>query len=159
MDIKKDILLPKSDEAALRSARWSFGCSGEGGIQLSGSLATMSLRTPHTPLERVRHLRHEIGLTETDLATATGASTRTVRRWTHALDDDLQRGPNYARQIDDLDAIVTELQDSLTPKGIQQWLWARNRYLKGKRPIEVLGEGRFDVVYEAAAAFRDGVYL
>jgi transcriptional regulator with XRE-family HTH domain len=107
-------------------------------------------------LDKVQHLRHDIGFTEAELAEATGASPRTVRRWTNAGTD-----PQRAHRdlIDDLSAIVGELQDSLTPKGIRQWLHARNRYLKGKRPIELLAEDRFDEVYEAATAFSDGVYL
>jgi transcriptional regulator with XRE-family HTH domain len=119
----------------------------------------MPLKERDGALTRVRHLRKDIGLTEADLSDATGASTRTVRRWTHADENDLHREPNYARQIDDLNTVVDELHDSLTAKGIRQWLRSRNRYLKGKRPIDLLREGQFDDVYEAAVAFRDGVYL
>lgn len=107
-------------------------------------------------LDQVQHLRHEIGLTEAELAEATGASPRTVRRWTNTGTDP-QRA--HSRQIDDLTAICGELQDSLTPKGIRQWLHARNRYLKGKRPIELLKEERFDEVHKAAVAVRDGVFV
>lgn len=112
-----------------------------------------------SPLAHVRYLRGDVGLTEADLADATGASTRTVRRWTKADEADLERGPNYAQEIDDLYAVVSELRDSLTGKGIRQWLRSRNRYLKGERPIDVLRSGRFQDVYDAAIAFRDGVYL
>ena len=65
----------------------------------------------------------------------------------------------YARQIDDLKAIVDELHDSLTPKGIRQWLRARNRYLGGARPIDLLREGHFDRVNHAAQAFTEGYYV
>jgi len=51
-----------------------------------------------------------------------------------------------------------ELQDSLTPRGIGQWLRARKRYLKGERPVDQLRKGNFSDVYEAAVAFRDGVH-
>jgi hypothetical protein len=104
----------------------------------------------------VRYLRRNTGLTEADLADATGASTRTVRRWT-ALETDPQN--RFVTQIDDLLAIVKMLEDSLTPKGTRQWLRSRNGYLSGARPIDHLREGRFAEVREAAVAFRDGVYL
>src|SRR5579884_3179818 len=110
------------------------------------------VETP-SAITRVRYLRTEVKLTEADLSDATGASTRTVRRWTHTSDDDLQRDPHYAQQIDDLHAVVVELRDSLTAKGIRQWLRSRNRYLKGQRPIDLLREGRFNEVYDAAIAF------
>jgi uncharacterized protein (DUF2384 family) len=117
------------------------------------------LGAPISALERVRYLRGEMGLTETEISDATGASTRTVRRWASAHEDDLQREPNYAQQIDDLHAVVVELKDSLTARGIRQWLRSRNRYLKGERPIDLLRNGKFEDVYEAAIAFRDGVYV
>lgn len=114
---------------------------------------------PPSALARVRYLRGDIGMTEGELADATGATTRTVRRWTKVDEADLQRGPNYAKEIDDLYAVVSELCESLTGKGIRQWLKARNRYLKGERPIDLLRKGQFQEVYDAAVAFRDGVYL
>ena len=110
------------------------------------------------PLGQVRHLRNDLHLTETDLADATGASTRTVRRWSGAQADDLG-APRYADRIDDLHAVVAELEDSLTAKGIRQWLRARNRSLGGVRPIQLLSDGKFEPVYEAACSFRDGEYL
>lgn len=118
----------------------------------------LALEAPSS-LARVRYLRGDVGLTEVELADATGASTRTVRRWTKADDADLQRGPNYSQQIDDLYAVVNELRESLTGKGIRQWLRSRNRYLKGERPIDMLRKGQFQDVYDAALAFRDGVYV
>ena len=107
--------------------------------------------------ETVRYLRREIGMTEVDLADGTGASTRTVRRWIAA--QATQPQARHARQIDDLKTIVDELEDSLTPKGIRQWLRARNRYLDGARPIDLLRQGQFDRVNDAARAFSEGYYV
>jgi len=110
------------------------------------------------PFESVRYLRRHTKLTEADLADGTGASTRTVRRWIAAKPTE-DREPRYARQIDDLRTIVQELEESLTPKGIRQWLRARNRYLDGERAIDLLREGQFRKVREAALAFREGYYV
>jgi transcriptional regulator with XRE-family HTH domain len=108
--------------------------------------------------ENVRYLRRRTKLTEADLADATGASTRSVRRWLKA-DMREVRAPRFTEQIDDLRMIVKELEDSMTAKGIRQWLRARSRYLDGKRPIDVLRAGGFDDVLEAARSFREGDYL
>lgn len=105
----------------------------------------------------VRRLRLDLGLTEADLATATGATTRTVRRWLAEDVEDPQA--RYAQRIDDLRAIVDILEDSLTRKGTRQWLHARNRYLLDARPIESIGEGDFDQVQKAAQAFAEGYYV
>jgi len=106
--------------------------------------------------ESVRYLRRQAGLTEIDLADGTGASPRTVRRWAK---DGTQPQGRYQRHIDDLHTIVRVLEDSLTAKGIRQWLRSRNRYLRGQRPIDLLREEEFDRVYEAAQAFREGYHL
>jgi DNA-binding transcriptional regulator YiaG len=107
-------------------------------------------------VESVRYLRREWGLTEADLADGTGASQRTVRRWAQ---DRTQPQARYQRQIDDLRSIVQVLQDSLTAKGMRQWLRSRNRYLEEQRPIDLLREGKFERVHEAAQAFQEGYYL
>jgi transcriptional regulator with XRE-family HTH domain len=104
----------------------------------------------------VRHIRREIGLTEADLALATGTDARTARRW---LAGEVSPQRRNKERIDDLRAIVEELEDSLTPKGIRQWLRARNRVLDGERPIERLGRRDFDAVYKAAQAFAEGYYI
>ena len=113
--------------------------------------------SPLDVAENVRYLRRQVGLTEVDLADGTGASTRTVRRWIAARATQPQA--RYARPIDDLKTIVDELHDSLTPRGIRQWLRARNRYLGGARPIDELRGGHFDRVRQAAQAFSEGHYV
>jgi hypothetical protein len=54
---------------------------------------------------------------------------------------------------------VLLLSDSLTPRGIGQWLHARNRLLGGRRPIEVIAQEDFDSVRSAAEAFIEGSYV
>jgi len=51
------------------------------------------------------------------------------------------------------------VSDSLTPRGVGQWLHARNRLPGGARPIEALAEGRTEDIQLAARAFVDGFYL
>jgi hypothetical protein len=60
---------------------------------------------------------------------------------------------------DDLKTIVEELSDSLTAKGVRQWLHGRNRLLDGDCPIDRLHAGDFEAVYKAAQAFGRGYYV
>jgi predicted transcriptional regulator len=99
----------------------------------------------------------DLGFTEADIATATGATTRTVRRWLAEDVEDLQA--RYAQRIDDLRAVVDELEESLTAKGVRRWLHARNRALAGARPIECIARGDFESVQKAADAFAEGYYV
>lgn len=121
-------------------------------------MPTTSTAKPVAPSdvdERVRYLRREMGLTEGDLATATGATERTVRRWLAGTAPQTR----HAERLDDLKGVVEEISDSLTAKGVKQWLHGRNRRLDGARPIECLARGEFKAVYKAAQSFSRGYYV
>lgn len=94
-------------------------------------------------------------LTQADLAQATGASERSVRNWkkTSAIRSE------YEERLRDVRDIALILQDSLTPRGVGQWLRARNRMLGGRRPLELIHESDLAKVKEAAQAFVDGAYV
>jgi IS5 family transposase len=51
------------------------------------------------------------------------------------------------------------LSDSLTPRGVGQWLHAKNRLLGGHRAIDLLADGNVDEVRLAARAFIEGAYV
>jgi hypothetical protein len=104
--------------------------------------------------EVVRRLR-DYGLTQASIAKATGATVRSVRNWqvTSAI------RPQNDERLRDLREIVLLLRETLTPRGVGQWLTARNRLLGGRRPIEVLSEGHADKVRDAAKAYIEGAYV
>src|SRR5208282_1420101 len=90
--------------------------------------------------EVVRRLRDDYGLTQSAIAKATGATARSVRNWeaTSAI-----RGRNDER-LRDLREIALILSETLTARGVGQWLSARNRLLNGRRPIDVLADGKME---------------
>lgn len=104
--------------------------------------------------EVVLRLR-DYGLTQASIAKATGATVRSVRNWqeTSAI------RPQNDERLRELREIVLLLRDTLTPRGVGQWLNARNRILGGRRPIEVLSEGHAKLVRDAANAYVDGAYI
>ena len=51
------------------------------------------------------------------------------------------------------------LSDSLTERGVAQWLRAKNPLLDAARPIDLLEAGEFEKVREAAESFVDGSYV
>lgn len=101
----------------------------------------------------ISYLREHAGLTVRELAYATGAEERSVRRWTSP---DVAVQQRYEQRIDDLRALAVLLVHSLPGEQTGRWLRARNRLLKGARPLDLLADGRFEAVYDAAAAFVDG---
>lgn len=104
--------------------------------------------------EVVRRLR-DYGLTQASIAKATGATVRSVRNWqeTSAI------RPRSDERLRDLREIVLILRDTLTEKGVGQWMRARNRLLGGRRPLEVLAEGNAKAVRDAAKAYVEGAYV
>jgi hypothetical protein len=82
----------------------------------------------------VVHGLQEFGLTQKVIAHATGASERSVRNW---LRSSAIRS-RTADRLQDLREIVLLLSETLTPRGVGQWLRARNRLLGGHKPIELL---------------------
>jgi hypothetical protein len=103
--------------------------------------------------EIVKALR-SYGVTQRDVALVAGVTDRAVRGWTTS-----EIRPQRYDRLAELRDLVILLSDSLTPRGVGQWLHARNRLLGGTRPLEVLNEGRFEDVRRAAQAFIDGAYL
>jgi hypothetical protein len=104
--------------------------------------------------ERLR-LLVAFGLSDHDIAKAVpDAGARSVRRW---RTDGAPRTRTAQRwePIDDLCATVGYLLANATydEEGIVSWLRSRNAGLDHHRPLDVLGEGRFEDV--RAAAERD----
>jgi hypothetical protein len=94
------------------------------------------------------------GVTQGDVAVVTHVTDRAVRGWKTS---DIR--PDRYDRLAQLRDLVILLSDSLTPRGVGQWLHAKNRLLEGQRPVDLLAEDRYDTVREAAEAFVDGAYV
>lgn len=94
------------------------------------------------------------GITQVDVASATQVSDRAVRGWRTG---DIH--PDRYDRLAQLRDLVLLLSDSLTPRGVGQWIHAKNRLLDGERPIDLLAEERYEEVRGAAEAFIDGSYV
>jgi hypothetical protein len=113
------------------------------------------------PLERaveaadVVHALRQFGLTQAAIALATQATPRSVRNWqrTSAI------RPQAEDRLRDLREIALLLQETLTRRGVGQWLRAQNRLLGGRRPLEALAAGETQAVRGAAAAYVEGAYV
>ncbi|MHB8263437.1 MAG: DUF2384 domain-containing protein [Acidimicrobiales bacterium] len=94
------------------------------------------------------------GVTQNDVASVVGVTDRAVRNWRTGR----IRPEKYDRLAEMRDLVIL-LSDSLTPRGVDQWLHARNRLLDGARPVDLLYDGRFEEVQKAAKGFVDGAYV
>lgn len=94
------------------------------------------------------------GITQLDVAEVTQVSDRAVRGWRSG---DIR--PDRYDRLAQLRDLALLLSDSLTRRGVGQWLHAKNRLLDGERPIDLLAEQRYDEVRGAAESFVDGSYV
>lgn len=116
---------------------------------------TTALEQAVEPDEIVDGLRKY--LTQRDIATGAGVTERTVRDWAKTSGVTIRRG-NYD-SLAQVREVVLVLRDSLTARGVRQWMSARNRLLGDRRPLEVLHDGDAEAVLRAAKAFVEGVYV
>jgi hypothetical protein len=96
-----------------------------------------------------------VGFTQKQIANAAGASDRSVRNWaaTGAI------SPTYDERIRELSEISLILAETATPRGVTQWLNAKNRALDGERPVDLIARGEAERARAAAEAFVAGDYV
>jgi Protein of unknown function (DUF2384) len=101
------------------------------------------------------HALARIGFTQKQIATATGATDRSVRNWaaTGAI------RPAYDERIRELSELSLLLSETATPRGVTQWLNARNRLLDNERPVDLIARGEAGRVRAVAEAFVEGTYV
>ena len=94
------------------------------------------------------------GFTQQEVGAIAGVSDRAVRQWRQA-----GIKPDRYDRLTEVREIALLLSDSLSPRGVGQWLHAKNRLLHGERAIDLLAKGKVDEVRLAAKAFIDGAYV
>lgn len=101
-------------------------------------------------------LRNYGNLKSVDLANITKVSKATVTRWsagTHAPQ------PKTQLVLSDLRYVVHKLAEFYQPDEIRAWLNARNELLDGARAIDLIHEGRTEVVLAAIERLGEMAYL
>lgn len=93
------------------------------------------------------------GLSVADVARLVGVAERQVRNWTSGSNS--PSGRNRDRLLE-LHYVTTRLRDVYTREGAEIWLHGRKRSLDGKRPIDLLADGRYDEVLDAIERLASG---
>jgi hypothetical protein len=106
-----------------------------------------------TRVQPLLAMLNDFGMTDEDVVAALpgNVSLRTVRRWRTESAPTTNVTARW-QQLDDLRTIVGFLlsDGTLDEDGIVAWLRSRQRSLRLRRPLDLLGEGRFEDVLEAA---------
>ena len=85
---------------------------------------------------RVRLLREQFALTQTEMAHTLGVSLRTVQNWER--NDQAVKG----HRIRDLEELQSVLRDVVAYPGLPAWLRSENEAFHGRRPIDLVIEGK-----------------
>jgi uncharacterized protein (DUF2384 family) len=93
------------------------------------------------------------GLTTSDVARLIGVAERQVRNWSSGGHN--PNGRNRDRLLE-LHYVTSLLRDVYSPEGAEIWLHGRKRSLDGRRPVDLLAQGSYDVVLEAIERLRAG---
>lgn len=110
-----------------------------------------------TPARAIEQLRGDLGLSTDELAGASGASSRTVKRWLEG-ETHPQRGAR--RRLADLNALHHRLRETFgSPEARRAWLRASNRHLGGLTPADAMRAGRIDRVDAALEALDSGIFV
>ena len=101
-------------------------------------------RKQHTAAASLtRQLRSHFGLTQTELSQALGVSLRTVQNWERTGE------ASRPRHLRDLEELGNILRDSAKSSDIPAWLRSENDAFGGRRPIDLLKEGKArDIIVE-----------
>ena len=100
----------------------------------------------------VQELR-AVGVPNSDIAKATGVKERQVQHW--AAGSSKPRDETRDRLVD-VYYIARQLSDVYMPDGVEIWLHARNRWVGGSRPIDLLEAGDFAPVVQAVERLTSG---
>ncbi len=98
----------------------------------------------------------EKGIRQTEVAILLGTRPEQVSRW--------NKGQAYPRSsteraLLELEFIVDQLSDFYGPNEARQWLFSPQKYLNGRKPSELIQEGKIEEVRRLVNQLRDGVYL
>ena len=106
-----------------------------------------------SPLYRhiVADARRALSLAE--IGQITGVGDRAVQNW--ARGSSRPEGASRDRLLE-FKYVMEQLSDVYTAEGIEIWLHARQRDLEGQRPLDLLGQGRFEAVLSVIERLAGG---
>jgi uncharacterized protein (DUF2384 family) len=100
-------------------------------------------------------LRERGGLKGMDVANVAAVSPATVSRWSSGR---AFSHPRTQLLISDLRYVVDRLAELYSPDETRVWLYSKHRLLDGKRPIDLVHEGRADEVLAVVESLDEGTY-
>lgn len=103
--------------------------------------------------DKVRAVSQDLG-GQARLARVLGVSPSRVSRWTRTEEPD----PVNRRKVEAVEFVLARLLDVFDRDTALKWLQGFNAHLGGRRPVDLLGQGRVAEVLAALEAEETGSY-
>jgi len=109
----------------------------------------------HTVGDTIAHIECGLGLTPREIAAGLGVSPHTLERW--------RKGESFPQRevqqrLEALRTLNERVLDFFAGNGGAGWLRARNHYLSGLTPVEMIHLGHFDRVENSIGMIEHGIF-
>jgi uncharacterized protein (DUF2384 family) len=106
--------------------------------------------------KKLETLQQKAALRSVDVANVLGIRPETVSRWNQGK---AFPRSDAERTLLDLEYVVDQLADLYEPDEARLWLFSRQKLLGGRRPAELIQEGKTDEVLQFLHQLLEGVYV
>lgn len=106
--------------------------------------------------KKLETLQKKAAMRSVDVANVLGIRAETVSRW--------NQGKAFPRSdaehtLLELAYVVEQLADLYEPSEARQWLFSRQKLLDGKRPAELIQQGKTEEVIHVIKQLLEGVHI
>lgn len=105
--------------------------------------------------QRLDTISEKTGAKEREVAQLLQTTPQTLHRWRTGQ---VEPQTAHLRRILDLSYAAEELAELYPPDEARAWLFAKNRLLSGRRPVELIADDDIDTVLEVIAQLKDSAY-
>jgi uncharacterized protein (DUF2384 family) len=105
---------------------------------------------------RLDSIKSKGGVRSREIAQLLETTPQTISRWQTGR---AEPQPDGLQRLLALEWLVERLADLYTPDEARLWLFSRHTLLDGRRPADVIAEGRTEDVLALIDQLRDGAYL
>ncbi len=105
---------------------------------------------------RLDSIKERGGIRSREIAQLLDTTPQTVSRWQTGR---AEPQPESLRRLLELEWLVEQLGDFYPPDEARLWLFSRHEQLLGRRPADLIAEGRIDDVLALIDQLRDGAYI
>lgn len=111
---------------------------------------------PSAVATRLESIKTKGGVRAREVAQLLATTPQTISRWQNGR---AEPQPDGLDRLLALDWLIDQLAELYPPDEARLWLFSRHEQLEGRRPADLIAEGRVDDVLAVIDQLRDGAYI